>query len=236
MPLTVQCSAEGCIRAAHRPAGPFGNLSADGLQYLDKIAERVILPGRAIVFCEDEPSTTVFVVCEGQLMLFTVSREGRRMIVRIAGPGDILGLSAALNDAPYEVTAETLEPAKLKRINRADFLDLFHRYSEVSQKTTELLAREYREVFMDARRLARSGLAHARLARLLLEWPKRSAGRRPDAGPAVSLTHEALGDMAGISRETVTRLLSQFEREKLIERRGRSVIILDPDKLEILAE
>jgi CRP/FNR family transcriptional regulator len=42
--------------------------------------------------------------------------------------------------------------------------------------------------------------------------------------------------MAGISRETVTRLLSQFEREKLIERRGRSVIILDPDKLEILAE
>ena len=156
--------------------------------------------------------------------------------MRIAGPGDVLGLSAVLNDSPYEVTAETLEPTTLKRVSRTDFLDFFRSYSEVSQKTTQLLARQYRDVFMDARRLARSGLAHARLARVLLEWPQRSAGRRLEPGVAVSLTHEALGDMAGISRETVTRLLSQFEREKLIERRGRSVIVLDPDKLEVLAE
>ena len=138
--------------------------------------------------------------------------------------------------SPGKVTAETLEPTKLKRINRADFLDLFHSYSEVSQRNYGASCEGVSGGFLGARRMARSGLAHARLARLLLEWPKRSAGRRPDPGPAVSLTHEALGDMAGISRETVTRLLSQFEREKLIERRGRSVIILDPDKLEILAE
>ena len=90
MLLMAQPSAEGCIRAACRSAGPFGNLSGEALQYLDRIAERVILPGRAIVFREDEPSATVFLVCEGQLMLFAVSKEGRRMIVRIAAPGDIL--------------------------------------------------------------------------------------------------------------------------------------------------
>jgi len=236
MPLTAHCSAEGCIQSRHCSAGPFGNLSADALQALNRIAVRIVLPGRAILFREGEPSTTVFVVCKGQLKLFAVSREGRRLVIRIAGPGDMLGLSAVLNNASYETTAETLEPTELKRIGRADFLDLFHSYGEVSQKTTRLLAKQYQEVFMDARRMALSGLAHARLARLLLEWPKRSAGRTPDPRAAVTLTHEALGDMAGMSRETVTRLLNQFEREKLIERRGRSVIILDADKLEILAE
>ena len=158
------------------------------------------------------------------------------MILRLTGPGDLLGLSAALNDLPYEVTAETLEPTVLKSVRRAEFLEFLQTCGEVGTKTAQVMAKEYREVFLDARRLALSGSASGRLARLLLEWAATAACGKPELRFTMALTHDELANMAGTSRETVTRLLSQFERDQLIARHGSSLVILSPDRLNQLAE
>jgi CRP/FNR family transcriptional regulator len=135
----------------------------------------------------------------------------------------------------YEVTAETLEPTILKSVRRADFLEFLQTYVEVGEKTSQVLAKEYREVFLDARRLALSGSASGRLARLLLDWAGTAACGKPELRFTMALTHEELGNMAGTSRETVTRLLNQFERDKFIVRHGTSIMILSPDQLDLLA-
>jgi CRP/FNR family cyclic AMP-dependent transcriptional regulator len=158
------------------------------------------------------------------------------MILRLAGPGDLLGLSATLNNLPYEVTAETIEPTQLKSVRRDDFLQFLEEYSEVGEKASKTMAREYREVFLDARRLALAGSAAARLAQLLLEWAHTAACGKPELRFTMALTHEELGNMAGTSRETVTRLLSQFERDGLITRRGSSLTIINPSALSQLAQ
>ena len=92
------------------------------------------------------------------------------MIIRVAGPGDILGLNAALNDLPYEVSAETLEPSQLIGVRRGDLLWLLETCPEVGRKAAQVLANQYHELFLDTRRLALSGSASGRLARLLLDW------------------------------------------------------------------
>ena len=236
MPLAVRPLAERCLQCDHRTMRLFCNLDEVALQRFDEIGTHVSLPGRATVFGEGEPVNGVFVVCTGQLKLSAASKEGRTMILRIAGPGDVLGLSATLSDIPYEVTAETLEPTQLKHVRRPEFLQFLEAHAEVGRKAAKTIAKEYHAVFLDARRLALSSSAAGKLAQLLLEWANTSACGKPELRFTMALTHEELANMAGTSRETVTRLLNQFERDHLIARRGSSLTIVDSPGLALFAQ
>lgn len=235
MPLSKRPFAESCIECSYRTLRLFCNLDSAALQRLDEISVQVRLPSRAILFEESQPANGVFVVCEGQLKLSAASREGRVMILRLAGAGDVLGLSAALNNLHHEVTAETLEPTVLKKIHRKDFMEFLQTYVEVGEKTSQVMAKEYREVFLDARRLALSASASGRLARLLLDWANTAACGKPELRFTMALTHEELASMAGTSRETITRLLNQFERDGLIRRHGSSITLLSPNQMDLMA-
>jgi CRP/FNR family transcriptional regulator len=99
------------------------------------------------------------------------------------------------------------------------------------------LADEYKAAFFDARRLALSGSAAGRLASVLLEWGKASSscGQHAEMRFTMALTHEELASLVGSSRETITRMLGRFRKERLIEVRGSSILILAPARLEQLA-
>src|SRR5271170_8160646 len=236
MPLGVRRAADRCLECSHRTLRVFCNLDDAAFEAFDQIGSHMNLPSRSIVFEESQTANGVYVVCSGQLKLSAMSKDGRTMILRIAGPGDVLGLSATLSDVPYEVTAETLEPTQLKHVRRAAFLQFLDAHAEVGQKAAKTIAKEYHAVFLDARRLALSSSAAGKLAQLLLEWANTSACGRPELRFTMALTHEELASMAGTSRETVTRLLNQFERDHLIVRRGASLTIINPSGLAELAE
>jgi CRP/FNR family transcriptional regulator len=218
---------EKCRDCDYRGLGCFCNLSDDARCRFDEVGVHLSFPKRTILFEEKQAVSNIFIVCSGRLKLSATSPEGRTMILRLAGPGDVLGLSAALVEQPHEVTAETVEPSQLKSIRVSDFLPIFENYGMVSKNSARTLAREYHSAYLDARRLAISHSASGRLAQLLIEW----AGPLPAGGAeqpfAMSLTHRELANMSGISRETVTRLLNQFERNHLIHRHGACVTILD---------
>lgn len=233
-PGGVRHAPGSCAECTRRGLRLFCNLGDEALKRLDEIAVQVKLPARATVYAENETPTAVYVVCEGQLKLSTMSRDGRVMILRLAVAGDILGLSAVLNNTPHEVTAETLEPTLLKRVRNKDFVDFMQTHVEVGDKTAKVIAKEYREVFLDARRLALSGSASGKLARSLLDWARTSTCSQTEMQFTMALTHEDLASLTGTSRETVTRLLNQFERERLIARRGKTLYILSPVELESL--
>src|SRR5271170_682080 len=93
MPPTGHRLFDSCMECRHRGLRLFCSLSDASLQRLDEIGMHVALPGRAVVFSESQASKTVFIVCEGQLKLSASSSGGRTMILRLAGPGDLLGLS-----------------------------------------------------------------------------------------------------------------------------------------------
>ncbi len=235
MSLSGRISSQKCSDCQSRGLRTFCNLSDAALRRFDEIGTPVSLPGRATLFQESERANAIFVVCTGQLKLTTTSKDGRTMILRLALPGDVLGLSAALGDMPYEVTAETVEPSSLRSVRKADFLSFLSEFSEVGEKTSSSIAREYRAVYLDARRLALSSSAAGRLAQLLFDWATTAACGKPDLRFTMALTHEELASMAGTSRETVTRLLNQFERDHLITRRGVSITIINPSGLSELA-
>ncbi|HTX42650.1 MAG TPA: Crp/Fnr family transcriptional regulator [Acidobacteriaceae bacterium] len=221
-----------CIQCTERADRIFCNLPDDAIERFDEIAMQISYPSRSIVFEEGQRAAGIFVICSGQIKLSATSRDGRTMILKIAVPGDVLGLTATLNDLPYEVTAETLEPCQVRSVRRRDFLEFLAQFGNVSRQAAQVIAHEYHEVFLDARRLALSGSAAGRLAQLLLDWARTNSCGKPDLRFTMALTHEELANMAGTSRETVTRLLNQFERDDMISRHGASITILQPTEME----
>jgi CRP/FNR family transcriptional regulator, cyclic AMP receptor protein len=223
-----------CIHCEHRHLRMFCNLTPEALQDYDRIGVLISHARGATLFTEDDPARSVFVLCSGQVKISSTSRDGKTMILKIAGPGDVMGLSAVLANVSYEVTAETIEPCQVKMVCKQEFVDFLGRHGIASMHAAESISAEYLTVLYDAKRLALSASAAGRLARLLLDWSRSAAKGKLELRFTMALTHAEIASMAGTSRETVTRLLNQFRRDEWITIKGSSVTITNPDQLERL--
>ncbi len=231
----ISMHAENCLLCKARKPGWFCNLAPQALAEYDAMSTHVMLPMGSILFAEDHAPHSVSVVCEGRVKLTTTSRDGKSLLVKIAKPGDVLGLSAALSNTPYEVTAQAIEPTQIKTFHQKDFLHFIQRHVEGSLHAAESLSSEYRSVLSDACRLALSSSIAGRVAHLLLELAAES-GMAENAQPEIHmpLKHEDLASMLGSSRESVTRVLNNFKRKGIISIKGTKVTILRKEALEIL--
>jgi CRP/FNR family transcriptional regulator len=225
------------MNCEHRHLRMFCNLTPEALAEFDGIGIMMSHARGAKLFSEGDPARNVFIICYGHIKISSTSRDGKTMILKIAGPGDVMGLSAVLANVPYEVTAEAIEPCQVKTIRKQEFVEFLGRHGIASMHAAQSLSSEYLAVFHDAKRLALSGSAAGRLARLLLDWGRSAAGSNNEKSEmrfTMALTHEEIANMAGTSRETVTRLLNQFRREQWITIKGSSLTITNPEQLERL--
>ena len=215
---------------------PFCDLKGDALAQFASIAPEISRSRGESLFQEGEMPRCVFVICSGRIKLSVSSREGKTAILRIVGPGEILGLSAAMSETAHETSAEAVELCRVKAIRVSDFTHFLQKYPEAAAEATACLLRDYRLVLNNVCRLALPNTVAGRLASLLLEW---FDARRVTTGNErrfiVTLTQEEIASIDNTSRETVSRVLNQFQQEKLISIKGASVTILQPKALEQLA-
>src|ERR1043166_4739252 len=211
----------------------FCNMGPETMKELDSIKFTGIYPKGSLLFVEGEQPRGVFILCSGRAKLTTSSTEGKTLIVKIAEPGEVLGASATILGKPYEVSAETIEPAQLNFIKRDDFLKLLAVNAEACMHTAQQLSEKYHSAQREIRSLGLSQTTGEKLAKLLLDWCARD-GEETAQGIRlkVLLTHEEIAQMIGTTRETVTRLISTFKRKKIIDVKGSSVFVMGKDALE----
>ena len=164
-------------------------------------------------------------VLGGEVKLSINSSEGRRLSLRIAKKGEVLGLASALSGRPYELTAETLYPSTIAPISRQDFLNFLITHPEVYQAVTEELSRHVAMACHQLRTVGLSTSAPEKLARLLLDWSEN--GQTTECGTRFRfpLTHEQIAEFIGASRETVTRTLGTFKHRHLVAFQGSMLTI-----------
>ncbi len=237
MPMSSSgSSAYQKISRGRLGSGPdFRDLNSDALRYFNSIAQQITYPGGSVVFKEGDPVEGIYVLRIGQVKLFATSPVGRITILKIARPGDVLGLSAMLNDLPYEVTAMTLSPCHFIYLRKHPFLKLLVTHAAAGYTTAVILAKEHRELVLGMRRMALASSAAARIAYILVGLAgSEHRTKRPLCFPMI-LTHAELASLAGASRETVTRFLNQIERDGIISRNDATMTILKRAELERLA-
>jgi CRP/FNR family cyclic AMP-dependent transcriptional regulator len=214
----------------------FRGLPDRAMSELASLAAWFSCQGNTILFAEEQPPRAVFLLLEGKVKLCMNSIEGRRLILGIVGPGEVLGLASAVSGSPHGITAESQAPCVMASVQQQSFLDFLFRHPVASRNAARQLSLENRRNCDQLRTVGLAWTAAARLARLLLEWS--GEGRQTDHGIRFlcPLTHEEIGEHIGVSRETVTRTLHGFRNRKLVEQRGSALFVSDLRGLEIYAQ
>jgi CRP/FNR family transcriptional regulator, cyclic AMP receptor protein len=215
---------ESCLTCPLVKERIFCDLPRPVLAALDAISSSATYPKDAILFVEGQEPRGVFVLCNGRVKLSTNSADGQSIIVRIAEPGEVVGLAGTLSGKAYELTAETLEPLQANFIPRGAFLRFLGEHGEAAVRVAEILSKIYHATLLEVRYLGFSSSAAEKLARFLLDLPATPAQNNGHMRAILTLTHKEIGEMIGASRETVTRLFGHFKREGLIEVHGSNVI------------
>ena len=213
----------------------FSKLSPEAMKDIASMAFSSSYRAGMILFSEKDAPCGVYIVVEGEVKLSMNSSDGRRLILRIARKGEILGLASTLSGKPSEMTAEILYPARIAPILRRDFLNFLMRHPEVYQSVTEELSRDYAMACEQLRTVGLSGSAPEKLARLLLEWSQNGQSNERGTHFRFPLTHGEIGEFIGASRETVTRTLSVFKSRHLVAFHGSTLTIPSKTALETYA-
>jgi CRP/FNR family transcriptional regulator, cyclic AMP receptor protein len=236
MPSPYNLEVEyNCAECRVRADRLFCNMSEGAVAALDSVKFTGLYPKGSLLFVEGEEPRGIFILCSGRAKLTTSSTEGKTLIVKIAEQGEVLGASATILGKPYEVSAETIEPSQLNFIKRDDFLKYLNTHAEACLHTAQQLSEKYHSAQREIRSLGLSQTTSEKLARLLLDWCERG-GEQTTKGIRlkVLLTHEEIAQMIGTTRETVTRLLSDFKKKKIIDVKGSSMFVISKPQLEHL--
>jgi CRP/FNR family cyclic AMP-dependent transcriptional regulator len=223
---------DNCATCPVREEHVFCNLSLPALQKLNEIKSTAVYPKSAMLFIEGQLPRGVFVLCKGKAKLFTSSSEGKTVILKIAEAGDVLGLNATISNRPYELTAEMVEPGQANFIARDALLQFLRENGEIAVRVAEQLSRNYYSAIEEVRMLGLASSPSEKLAKLLLSWSAHAAKSADPSHIKMSLTHEEIAEIIGTTRETVSRLFSEFKKKQLLQLKGATLIIRNRPALE----
>ena len=154
---------EACFECVLRPERLFCDLPPEAMKDFDALKSLSPYPSGRTLFREGTRARGIFVLCEGKVKLSVCSQSGKRLTLRIAGPGEVLGLSASLCSGPYELTAEIVDnDARVAMINRKDLLQFLNDHRETCMQLAQLLSHDLRVAYDRMRKI---GLCRGRRRR-----------------------------------------------------------------------
>jgi CRP/FNR family transcriptional regulator len=223
---------ESCSACRYRRAGFFCQLSPAELNDFDALKSVIPYPAEALLFLEQQKIKGIYVLCEGEVKLSFGSSEGKRLLLRIAGPGEVLGLLSALSGSPSEATAETSRPCQVAFVPSNVFQKFLGRHPNVFQLIAGQLAWHYRSACEQLCAVGLGASVLEKVAQFLLTWSAGRGAPRDGVRFTLPLNHEEIGECVGATRESVTRALSEFRGRGLIESHGSTFAIADRAALQ----
>jgi CRP/FNR family transcriptional regulator, nitrogen oxide reductase regulator len=190
----------------------------------------------SFIFYEGDPATIFYILQTGRVRLTQLTAEGQQIIIRYLGPGDGLGIIVALSDTTYPVTAETVADTQLLGWYKDDIQQLMLQYPTLALSGLNLIAQRFVGLQAQFRELATERVEQ-RVARTLLRLV-RQAGRRTDEGVLIDmpLSRQDLAEMTGTTLFTVSRILSKWEQDGLIQTSRERVVICQSHQIVVIAE
>jgi CRP/FNR family cyclic AMP-dependent transcriptional regulator len=178
-----------------------------------------------VVFYADESGDIFCLIREGRVKVTMISPEGKEIILKLLGPGDFFGEMALLDDEPRSATVVATEPLELVTIWRNDFLQILQENFTLTRKLLAELSRRLRSASSRIESLATMDV-YGRLARFFLDLARDQGKVLENGYVAVTRpTHQAMANMIGTSRETVSRLIHDLMRQDLLISEGKTIYL-----------
>jgi DNA-binding response OmpR family regulator len=202
-----------------------------GLQELSKaILQRKLrqVKKKQVIYYEGDPVAGIYLVVHGQVKTIKLSPEGRELMTAIYTDDQYFGLTSLLLNVPYMESAEAIEDTTLCLLPKEAWEELLNQYPEISRQFIRILSNNLLEREEQLMQLAYFSV-RKRLAEVLLRLYKQG---EPLANAAIKVSRDNLAALAGMATETVSRILSDFKEEKIIERKGSLIWIMNLELLQ----
>ena len=207
----------------------FASLKDIELEAINQLSFTKKCPKDTIILLENEEGDALFIIIKGKVKVTTFSESGKEVIFSMLKEGDFFGDMSLLDGNPRSATVISIEDSELRLIRRNDFKTLMQKYPEIALKLLEELTSRLRKADERIESLAILDVT-GRVAGILLQLANE---RGVKSGNSVLIrsrpTHQDLANMAGTTRETVTRVLKQLENNKYISMDGKDITIHDPE-------
>jgi CRP-like cAMP-binding protein len=177
------------------------------------------------VFHADEIGDVFYLIREGQVKVTMISPEGKEIILSILATGDFFGEMALFDNEPRSATVIAIEPLEVVSIWRSDFLHILSENFSITQKVLGELSKRLRNASNRIESLATMDV-YGRLARFFLDLARQSGKVLDNEYVAVIRpTHQAIANMIGTSRETVSRLIHDLMKQNLLLSEGKTIYL-----------
>jgi CRP/FNR family transcriptional regulator, nitrogen oxide reductase regulator len=214
----------------------FRGLERGAIDALCSRARKVAVKKGQLLFQQGAAAEAVYLVLSGRVKILETGPDGRGVVLRVEGPGALLGLLAALGVERYPVTAQVLEPCTAARWSGPDLDAVMRQHPAIALGVLPMVLARLRELQDQYRELSTERVER-RVARAVMRLA-RQLGRRTDEGVRVdaALTRQELAEMTGTTVFTVSRILSQWAADGVLSSRGKRLLIHKPHALARLAE
>ena len=212
----------------------FSDLSGETLETIEKVGTRKTFAKNDVILMEDEIGSALFVIVSGKVKVARTSNDGREVILTILSDSDFFGEMAILDGQTRSATVTALEDSVLFIIQRNDFLTLLKEYPEVSIALLQELTKRLRATDVKIKALSLKD-AEGKVATVLLQIADDLGKIKQGKVEIEKLPlQQDLANMAGTSRETISRTLHSFAKKGLIELDSSKLRILDYEKFKEL--
>jgi CRP-like cAMP-binding protein len=188
-----------------------------------------------IIFREGAFPTGIFYMTSGKAKKYKIDGEGKERIIYVANTGELIGYHAILSEDRYPDSAATLEESTITFIPKDDFLLVLHQSDSLSKRLLKTLSHEF-AVLINGLTLFGQRSVRERLAlQLVVLREKYKVDFQPGMAVVINMSRDDIASMVGTVRENVVRILTEFKQEKILETKGRKIIILNVNKLVEIA-
>lgn len=205
----------------------FWDLSEEELGYISqKMIARHYESGK-FIFLEDSEGEQCFFVVQGSVKVTRLSKDGREVILAMLNEGEFFGEMALLDGESRSANVIALEETEVLTLNREDFLVVLHDYPQIAIQLLKEMAHRLRK---SDRQIASLSLSDAekRIALCIIRFAdEQGVIKRGQVSIPKMPIQQDIANMAGTSRETVSRAINLLEKEHFIKRQGRELLILD---------
>jgi CRP/FNR family transcriptional regulator len=209
----------------------FAALDADAASTLEAVLTTRTLARGHIVFREGDSGDRLFIVIDGKVKISRAAADGRENLLALLGAGEMFGELSLFDPGPRTATVTTVTEATLASLDHDDLRPLLTERPGVAVQLLRALAQRLRRTNEAMADLVFTDVP-GRVAKALLDLAEKFGAPEAD-GTRVrhDLTQEELAQLVGASRETVNKALSEFAHRGWLRIEGRSVLLLDADRL-----
>ena len=213
-----------------RSVSLFWDLSDKELGYIsDKMISRTFDSG-SYIFLEDSDGEQCFFVVEGSVKVTRLSKDGKEVILAMMGIGDFFGEMSLLDGRSRSANIISLEKTEVLTLNREDFLEVLQNYPNIAIQLIKEMALRLRKSDRHIVSLSLSD-AEKRIALCIIRFAdEKGTIKNGKVNIKKIPIQQDIANMAGTSRETVSRAMKILEDESFISRDGKNLTILDYKK------